>query len=316
MADAPAQPKKPAGGAYGQFTSEKRAEFMEQCKGKPACEVSKLAGVAWKKLTPEQQAPYQLKYEAAKKKFEEDMAAFLAAGGVKQKGTMALRAEKRKAKEGKKKKEKDPNAPKKPVGGAYGCYLAKHREAITKECAGKPVTEISKLAGERWKKLTAAEKEPFEKEYAAKNEEYKKAMESYVPPPKQEDEGDEDEEDEDEEGDEDEEAAESPAKKAKTDKAAEKAEKANQKAEAKAAKAEAKAKPKGKAKAKAKDEPSVNIPKDVLAKAEKADMVGSLTKLLTSDDIKSAGISASKAFDVLSEKNGLFHPARRALLGA
>merc|ERR1712070_942794 len=125
-------------------------------------------------------------------------------------------------------------------------------------------------------------------------------MESYVPPPKQEDEGDEDEEDEeDEEGGEDEEA-----------------EKANQKAEAKAAKAEAKAKPKGKAKSKAKDEPSVNIPKDVLAKAEKADMVGSLTKLLTSDDIKSAGISASKAFDVLSEKNGLFHPARRALLGA
>lgn len=315
MADAPAQPKKPAGGAYGQFSNEKRKEFTELCKGKPVSEVSKMCSVEWKKLTPEQQAPYQQKYEAAKKKFDEDMAAFLAAGGVKQKGATALRAEKRKAKAGKKKKEKDPNAPKKPVGGAYGCFLAKHREAITKECAGKAATEVSKVAGERWKKLSAAEKEPFEKEYAAKSEEYKKAMESYVPPAKEEDEEDDEDEDE-EEGDEDEEAAESPAKKAKTDKAAEKAEKANQKAEAKAAKAEAKAKPKGKAKAKAKDEPSVNIPKDVLAKAEKADMVGNLKKLLTSDDIKSAGISASKAFDVLSEKKGLFHNAKRALLGA
>merc|ERR1712107_400575 len=108
----------------------------------------------------------------------------------------------------------------------------------------------------------------------------------------------------------------SPAKKAKTDKAAEKAEKANQKADAKAAKAEAKAKPKGKAKAKAKDEQTVDIPKDVLAKAEKADMVSNLTKLLAQDDIKNAGISASKAFDVLSGQNGLLHPARRVLLGA
>lgn len=302
MADTLVQPKKPAGGAFGQFTNEKRKEFMEQCKGKPISEVSKLAGVEWKKLTKDQQAPYQEKFEAARKKYAEDMAAFEAAGGVKQKGTTALRSEKRKAREEKaaKKAAKDPNAPKKPAGGGYGCYLAKHREAITKECAGKPVTAISKLAGERWKALTAAEKEVYEKEYAVKKAEYAKAMESYVPPPKQEDE----------------EAVEPPAKKAKTDKATEKAEKAAQKAEAKAAKAEAKAKPKGKAKAKATAEEPVDIPKAVFAKAEKADMVGSLKKLLMHEDIKNAGISASKAFDVLSEKNGLLHPARRVLLGA
>lgn len=305
MADALVQPKKPAGGAFGQFTNEKRKEFMEQCKGKPISEVSKLAGVEWKKLTKEQQAPYQQKFEAASKKYQEEMKAFTDAGGVKQKGATALRSEKRKVREAKaaKKAAKDPNAPKRPAGGAFGCYMAKHREAITKECAGKPVTAVTKLAGERWKALAASEKEVYEKEYAVKKEEYEKAMESYTPPPK-------------EEKEEDEEVAESPAKKAKTDKATEKAEKAAKKAEAKAAKAEAKAKPKGKAKAKAEVEEPVKIPKDVLAKAEKADMVTSLTKLLNHVDVKNAGVSASKAFDALSEKNGLLHPARRALMGA
>merc|ERR1712039_465011 len=89
---------------------------------------SKMAGEAFKKLSDAQKKPYQQKYETAKEKFEKDMAAFLAAGGEKQKGAAALRAEKRKAKEGKKKK--DPNAPKRPAGGAYGQFLAENRSKI------------------------------------------------------------------------------------------------------------------------------------------------------------------------------------------
>jgi len=215
MAETLVQPKKPVGGAYGQFTKENRDEFIEKCKGKPVSEVSKLAGVEWKKLTAKQQAPYQQKYEAAKKKYEEEMAAFVAVGGVKQKGAIALRSEKRKAREDKaaKKAAKDPNAPTRPVGGAYGCYLAKHREDLARECAGKPGPAVSKLAGERWNALSAPEKAPYAKEYATKKEAYIKAKESYVPPPKPEGE-------EDAESDED---SELPAKKAKTDKAVDQA---------------------------------------------------------------------------------------------
>ena len=82
---APVQPKRPPGGAFGQFMNEKRKEFMEKCKGKPVSEVCKMAGAEWKKLSKEQQAPYQQKFEAAQKKYNEEMAAFLAAGGVQQK---------------------------------------------------------------------------------------------------------------------------------------------------------------------------------------------------------------------------------------
>merc|ERR1712139_172396 len=72
----------------------------------------------------------------------------------------------------------------------------------------------------------------------------------------------------------------------------------------------------GKAKAKAKEpETPVDIPKTILAKAEKENMVDVLTKLLRRDDIKEAGIAAGKALSALEEAGGLLHPARRALLG-
>merc|ERR1719408_104765 len=85
----------------------------------------------WKKLSEKEKEPYQKKYEVAKAKFEKDMAAFLASGGVKQKGAAALRSEKRKAKDGKKKK-KDPNAPKQPAGGGYGVFMRENREKLVK----------------------------------------------------------------------------------------------------------------------------------------------------------------------------------------
>merc|ERR1712204_153776 len=110
-----------------------------------------------------ERAPYQKAFEVAKKKYEVDMEAFLAAGGVKQKGAAALRTEKRKAKEGK--KVKDPNAPKKPVGGAYGCFLAAHRAEFQKACPGD-ITGVAKLAGQKWKDLPETDKEKYNKEYA------------------------------------------------------------------------------------------------------------------------------------------------------
>merc|ERR1712176_696891 len=101
--------------------------------------------MGFKKLSDAQKKPYQQKYETAKEKFEKDMAAFLAAGGEKQKGAAALRAEKRKRKEGNKKK--DPNVPKKPAGGAYGRFMAEKRPEFIKACAGQPITAVAKMAG-------------------------------------------------------------------------------------------------------------------------------------------------------------------------
>jgi len=207
------QPKKPVGGAYGQFLAEKRAEFTKQCAGQKVSAICTLAGDTWKTISDTEKSTYQTLYELVKTKFDADMAKFLAAGGEKSKGAAALRNEKRKAKEGGGKKVKDANKPKRPAGGAYGSFLAKNRAAFQKQCPGS-ITEVAKLAGQKWKELSDAERAPFEKEYKAKQAEYQEAMKSYVPPAGAEADGDEDE---DEGGEDD--AAAPPAKKTKMAKA-------------------------------------------------------------------------------------------------
>lgn len=97
------------------------------------------------------------------------------------------------------KKDKDPNKPKRPAGGAFGCFMEAHRPELLLECAGQPVTATTKLAAERWKLLSEEARLPFEEAYAKKKAAYEEAMKSYVPPAVAESEAGEDEEAEEEE---------------------------------------------------------------------------------------------------------------------
>merc|ERR1712028_192477 len=122
---------------------------------------------------------------------------------------------KRKAKDGKKKK--DPNAPKRPAGGGYGQFLADNRSKIVASLPkDHKMTDVGKAAGVQWKALSDAAKKPYEEKYQKKQATYKAAMEEYKknnPDPVGEDE-DEDE-DEDEEDEEEEEEKTVPKKKAR-----------------------------------------------------------------------------------------------------
>ena len=159
----------------GQFMNEKRAEFQKELSGQRASEVAKLGGERWKKLSDEEKAVYQKKYDAVKAKYDKDMAAFEEAGGVREKIS-------RKGKDGKvkAKKARDPHAPKRPVGGAYGIYLAENREAIIKSLPkDHKITEIGKAAGAQWRALSEEAKNPYQQKFLQKQEEYKAAMEEY-----------------------------------------------------------------------------------------------------------------------------------------
>ena len=139
------QPKKPVGGAFGIFASEKRPEFTKACVGQKASAVSKMAGEEWKKVSEAEKSAYQKKYEMAKAQFEKDMAAFLENGGEKSKGARALRSEKKAMKEGKVNRIRDAEAPKKPAGGAYGRFLAEKREEIKNLLpADHKITDVTK----------------------------------------------------------------------------------------------------------------------------------------------------------------------------
>ena len=263
---APVEPKKLTGGAFGQFLQEKRVELQEATKGKGCAAVTKLASEKFKALSEEEKAVYQEKFVAAKQKYDEDMKAFIAAGGEKK----ARKSPKSKVAKVVKKK-KDPNAPKQPAGGAYGCFLAEHRAAFQEQLKGQPVTAVTKLASAKWKELAATEKEVYEQEYQKKKEAYQEAMKSYAPPPKDQ-----------------EEVTEATSKKRKItkekeEKEAAKATKAEAKTEAKAAakKAHAKAKVKKDSKESAVSGPmgnpqNVKLEAGIIAKAEKLSLTGQM----------------------------------------
>ncbi|KAL3833229.1 hypothetical protein ACJIZ3_007965 [Penstemon smallii] len=65
------------------------------------------------------------------------------------------------SKKKKPKKKKDPNAPKKPMS-AFMHFSQAERENVKKSNPGIVFTEVGKVLGERWNKLTAEEKAPFE----------------------------------------------------------------------------------------------------------------------------------------------------------
>lgn len=295
------QPKKPAGGAYGQFMNEKRAEFTKQLQGKPVSEVAKLGGSIWKAMSEADKAPYQKKFEDAKAKYEKDFAAFIAAGGVKTKGVTALRAEKRKARAAKQAK-KDPLKPKKPAGGAYGCFLAKHRPAFMKECQGQSVTAVTKLASAKWKALSEAEKAPFEEEYETKRKAYFEAMKSYVPPAGAEAKEDEDEDDDDAE-EEEEEEEEDEEEEAEEEEASPPSKKAR-KAEAPPAKKEKTT------------HAMVALSDDILAEAKNKGLDLKLKAMMRLPKVVEKKINAKAALKALEQADGKAVAAKKALFGA
>lgn len=81
----------------------------------------------------------------------------------------------------KKKKEKkvvDPNAPKKPQT-AFFVFIAEFRVQLKEEGSTMKPAEVAKVAGEKWKALTAEEKEPYNAKATADKERYAAAMKEY-----------------------------------------------------------------------------------------------------------------------------------------
>ena len=143
------QPKKYPS-SYFLFLDAKKDEFVKEA-GTYSKGIS-LAAKAWRALSATDKKPYE--EEAAKRK-----KAFLEAGGGKKKTKQILDVTptKRKKKETSaakgddttpswKERKKDANAPKRPAGGAYGCYLEENRQRFMQQCKGQSATAVSKMA--------------------------------------------------------------------------------------------------------------------------------------------------------------------------
>lgn len=284
------QPKKPVGGAFGVFVSDKRPEFLKACAGQKASAVSKMAGEEWKKVGEAERAAYQKRYEAAKAQFEKDKAAFVAGGGEFEKGSRALRSEKKALKLGKaKKKVKDADAPKRPAGGAYGCYLGDQREEIKKSLpSDHKITDVSKKAGELWKALPEAEKQKYEAMYKAKKDKFDAEMAEYK----------ENHKTEDNEAEEKGVAKEKKEKKAKVEKVAPPAKRGRKIATPFSSR------------------PGVELSEDILGKARALGYESQLRNLSTRPEVVAAGKAAEELLKALQQSNGLVNPAKHLLCGA
>lgn len=76
------------------------------------------------------------------------------------------------------KKKKDPNAPKRAMS-AFMYFSNSEREKLKKSNPGISFTDVARNLGEKWKKMTAEEKEKFEEMAKQDQKRYKEAMAGY-----------------------------------------------------------------------------------------------------------------------------------------
>ncbi|GLU01947.1 hypothetical protein SLE2022_192220 [Rubroshorea leprosula] len=85
------------------------------------------------------------------------------------------------SKKKKQKKKKDPNAPKRAMSG-FMFFSQMERENVKKTNPGISFTDVGKALGERWKKMSAEEKEPYEAKARADKKRYKDEISGYKNP--------------------------------------------------------------------------------------------------------------------------------------
>jgi len=83
-----------------------------------------------------------------------------------------------KQRESKKKVKKDPNAPKRPVSG-YMLWLNDVRSQLKEDNPGLKITELSKVAGQKWRSLSSSVKAKYEEKYNESKSEYQKKLAEY-----------------------------------------------------------------------------------------------------------------------------------------
>lgn len=79
------------------------------------------------------------------------------------------------------KKKKDPNAPKRALSG-FMFFSQSERENIKQENPGISFTDVGRVLGEKWKKMTVEEKEPYEAKARADKKRYQDQITGYKNP--------------------------------------------------------------------------------------------------------------------------------------
>ncbi|XP_073335469.1 high mobility group protein B1-like [Pagrus major] len=123
-------------------------------------EFSKKCSERWKTMSPKEKGKFEDLAKQDKVRYEREMMSYVPARG------------------GKKKKFKDPNAPKRPPS-AFFIFCSEFRPKVKGESPGLTIGEVAKRLGEMWNGTAQEDKQPFEKKAAKLKEKYEKEVAAY-----------------------------------------------------------------------------------------------------------------------------------------
>ncbi|KAG7471236.1 hypothetical protein MATL_G00122330 [Megalops atlanticus] len=200
-------PKKPRGkmSSYAYFVQTCREEHKKKHPDSTVnfSEFSKKCSERWKTMSAKEKGKFEELAKQDKIRYEREMKNYVPPKGEK------------------KKRAKDPNAPKRPPS-AFFIFCADFRPKIKGENPGMSIGDVAKKLGEMWNSTSAADKQPYEKKAAKLKEKYDKDIAAYrgkgkpdgakktaaaatkAKKKEEEDDDDDDDEDDEEEDDDDE----------------------------------------------------------------------------------------------------------------
>ncbi|KAM3857791.1 high mobility group protein B2-like [Diretmus argenteus] len=141
---------KPKGktSSYAYFVQTCRKELVKKCSEQ------------WKTMSAKEKVKFEALAKTDKARYDEEMRSY-----VPPKGTKA-------------KREKDPNAPKRPLP-VFFVFCSDHRAKIKAEHPALSLGEVSKKLGELWSKQGPKDKAPYEAKAAKLKEKYEKDVAAY-----------------------------------------------------------------------------------------------------------------------------------------
>ncbi|KAM9333315.1 high mobility group protein B1a [Pholidichthys leucotaenia] len=193
---------KPRGkmSSYAYFVQTCREEHKKKYPDASVnfADFSRKCSERWKSMTSKEKGKFEDLAKQDKIRYEKEMMNYTPPKGGKRK-----------------KKMKDPNAPKRPPS-AFFVFCSDKRPMLKAENPGLTIGEVAKKLGEMWSNISPEEKQPYEEKACKLKSKYEKDVAAYrakgkpcggapaKAPPKVEKKDDDDDEDEDEDEEEEE----------------------------------------------------------------------------------------------------------------
>ncbi|XP_059208168.1 high mobility group-T protein-like isoform X2 [Centropristis striata] len=158
-------PAKPRGkmSSYAYFVQTCREEHKKKHPEASVnfAEFSKKCSERWKTMSGKEKGKFEDLAKLDKVRYDREMMNYVPARGC-----------------GKKKKYKDPNAPKRPPS-AFFIFCSEYRPKVKGETPGLSIGDVAKRLGEMWNGTASEDKQPFEKKASILKEKYERDVATY-----------------------------------------------------------------------------------------------------------------------------------------